>query len=349
MKKFIFFLGLILCDNAMGISSGSLVSCTVATAQTDCANYATYYCGGGSVACGTVVLGGTTYTNKCYCQSCGSGLVTGGAQAPHCICSDCTKTITTNATTNLMTISYTSKNTLYCFEKVTDSSPMSHSSICAKKTKSYACASGYGSATEEVGSDTVCWDCDGKLHSDDFGASFSTYNSYSPCALLNNGAALLGVAGAKYYKAWLMEDITSTNPSAPSSKGSACGSGSCIGNTSCYYRSTVTMRPTSTSTNCYGVILYGCPVEYGGASCDTSQTGCANSVHNKSTASCVCAAGYYGTAPNACSSCPTHSTGKQTSAAGSDAETDCFLPTNTTNITGDNGKYKATTACYYTE
>ncbi len=339
MRKFFVFVSMMLLyGNVFAISSSGLVSCTTGTVSTACAAYATTYCGGGATTCGTVVLDGISYSNKCRCLACGgTGLTIPSSTAPHCVCSDsaCTKNSRINSSTHLSTVSYSSTSTASCFSSVTATSPTTLKSFCAAKVTAYECASGYGSISKPTSS-TQCYACDTAAHSTDSGATFSSGNS--PCTAAN---AIYTSGSKKYYKAWNANSWTGATR-APTALPSTANCGTCASD--CWYVSPVTLQSGS---NCYGVILYGCPLKYATTSCNG--TGCGNATKSSSTGKCVCKSGYYGTAANSCNACPVDSvTGKQTSSAGATQKSQCYVPSAQT-VSDGTGTYSFVSPCYYSE
>ncbi len=187
-------------------------------------------------------------------------------------------------------------------------------------------------------------ECDGQYHSNDGGNTWNSYAvaGYSSCGNVNSSAAL--GTGGRYWQAWYLAG-NMVPMSAPLAVGaSACGP--CVDGSNCYYKSRVTMRASSTSNLCYGVILYGCPAQYGAKSCNTSSSGCGHSVVDPATGTCKCNKGYYGSAADSCFPCPTHTSAKQTSPIGSTSASSCYLPTGT-QISDTYGTYKAGAQCPY--
>ena len=315
------------------------VSCTTSTVSTACATFATAACAGGSFACGSFTYSGTTYTNKCYCMSCGSGITTqlkstdGKILGCGCAKSNCTPSNSTNSSTHLVTTSYSSSSSAYCLPSITSSSPTKLSAYCSGLAKTYSCASGYGAAATSITSTTKCYSCTGGLY-------FSTLTpKTTPVTFAGTNCSnpSTNLIGNSMFKAGNLNtgSFTGSAPTVSTSYCTPCTS-------TCYYASKNVTKDSS--GNCIGIILKGCPDTYGSTACSTSGTGCEHA--KKSGASCVCEAGYYGTAANSCSECPTHSTGKQTSAAGSDAETDCYLPSGTS-TSDSTGEYDAEASCPY--
>ena len=314
------------------------VSCTASTVSTACATFATQACSGGSVNCGSFTYSGTTYTNKCYCVSCGSGITTqlrstdGKILGCGCAKSNCTSSNSTNSSTHLVTTSYSSSSSVNCLTSITASGPTTLSTYCSGLAKTYSCASGYGATATSITSTTKCYSCTGGLF-------FSTLSSTATPVTFTgtNCMTSTNLIGNSMFKAGNLNtgSYTGSPVGVSSSYCTPCTS-------TCYYASKNVTQDSN--GNCIGIILKGCPNTYGSTACSTSGTGCTYAV--KSGTSCVCKAGYYGTAANACSSCPTHSTGKQTSATGSDAVTDCYLPSGTS-TSDSTGEYDAEASCPY--
>ncbi len=296
-------------------------SCTASTVNTACKDFATRACAGGAVNCGSFTYNGTTYSNKCYCVSCGNGVTTqfkstdGKIMGCGCSKSLCTASNSTNSSTHLVTTSYSSSKSLYCFRAIGDVTPTAVGSYCSSLSKSYSCASGYGALASPT-STTTCYSCTGNLYFGT-GTPSSTPTAFSGTQC-NPTTYQLDTRQWKAYNANSWSGATAAPKSVATSYCSPCAS-------DCWYSSGNVISYGST---CAGIILYGCPVTYGTSSCSTSASGCANAT--KSGVKCVCKAGYYGSAANSCSSCPTVSDTKVsgtgvTSSAGTTSVTGCCI------------------------
>lgn len=333
MKKIVFVLLLCgTCCNAFAISSSQLVSCTAGTLQTACSQYQSTYCNGQAITCGTVVLDGTTYTNKCKCLSCASGTSLPSSTAPHCVCNTCTSNRTTDTSTHLVTVKYTSSSTTQCFSDITSTAPTTLASFCSRKAATYECASGYGSFTTPK-STTTCYSCDAQLISTDNGDSFSA-GTYSPtnAVYISNGKY--------YFKSWNANSWAGPT-SAPKEVSPTTLCGACASD--CWYVSPILLKY---GTAYYGIILNGCPLRYATTSCSATATGCANAVKSKLYASCVCNSKYYGTTADACGACPEDESGLQTSAVGAQTATQCYIPAEQS-ISDATGEFTYESSCYY--
>lgn len=347
MKKL--FIILVLCmyaDFAFGFSSTDFVACTLNSFGGECDDYAKTYCGGATAGCGSVKLNGTSYTNStskkgyCYCIACGGNTVQPSGTNAYCECNinNCTQSVSTNSSSHLQTITYGGgSSSTNCFNPKSGGST-SEAYFCSGQGKGYKCAPGYGSWYSPT-STTKCYSCDAKGYASSYGGTIS---SNTGCSASNSYAGAVYAIGAKYYyKAWDARYVSSYQPTSAPSSVALSNCGACASD--CFYVSPISVKYNDT---CYGVILRGCEVQYGTKSCSTSVSGCAHAVHD--VGKCVCGAGYYGTAADACNECPADPSGLQTSDKGATTATQCYIPAGAS-FTDNTGTYHFGEACYYLE